>query len=91
MNRRQKEPTYGILVTNEECRGDVEKMIRRFTKKVKKSGVIDEFRQRTHFIKPSEIKTEEKRRRKVLINKINQKRDMILSNTRSVSPKRRKK
>ena len=90
MRRNQREKTYGILVTNEECRGDVDKMIRKFTKKVKKSGIIDEFRQRTHFTKPSEVKTEEKRKRRALINKVNQKREMMLTNTRSVFNRRKK-
>ncbi len=91
MRRKQREPTYGILVTNEECRGDVEKMIRKFTKKVKKSGIIDECRMRTYFRKPSELKTEEKRRRKALINKVNQKREMMLTNkNRSVFNRRKK-
>tara|TARA_R110002020_G_scaffold301203_1_gene516676 strand:- start:29 stop:301 length:273 start_codon:yes stop_codon:yes gene_type:complete len=90
MRKNQKEPTYGVLVTNEECRGDVDKMIRKFTKKVKKSGIIDELRERTHFRKPSELKTEEKRKRKALINKVNQKREMMLTNTRSLYNRRKK-
>lgn len=56
-----------------------EKLIRRFTKKVKKSGILEKYRERTsYYIKPSERKRISRRRaineRKKSENKIKQKR-----------------
>ena len=41
-----------------------EKMIRRFTRKVKKLGILEEVRKRRYYKKPSEIRRERKIRRK---------------------------
>ena len=43
-----------------ECRGQADKMIRKFIKKVKKEGILEEVRDRRHFKKPS-VKKKEKR------------------------------
>ena len=43
-----------VKVTLKECRGQVDRMIRRFIKKCKKEKVLDTYRRRTdHYIKPS--------------------------------------
>jgi ribosomal protein S21 len=39
-----------------------ERLIKRFIKKVKKSGIIDEAREKRHYKKPSEKRREAKRR-----------------------------
>ena len=41
-----------------------ERMIRRFTRKVKKLGILDEIKKRRYYKKPSEIRREKKIRRK---------------------------
>jgi|TARA_R110000765_G_scaffold273515_1_gene372252 small subunit ribosomal protein S21 len=41
-----------------------ERMIRRFTRKVKKLGILEEVRRRRYYKKPSEIRREKKIRRK---------------------------
>lgn len=43
-------------------RDNLERMVKRFIKKTKKSGIIDEARERRHYKKPSEKKREAKRR-----------------------------
>jgi len=43
-------------------RDNIERMIKRFIKKTKKLGIIDEARERRHYKKPSEKKREAKRR-----------------------------
>jgi len=40
----------------------VERTIRRFNKKVKKSGIIEELKERRRYIKPSEAKRRAKKR-----------------------------
>jgi len=56
-------------VSLKQCRGNVERMIRRFTKKVKKERIIEDFKDRRYYKKPSVAKKEkriraERRRRK---------------------------
>ena len=41
-----------------------ERMIRRFTRKVKKLGILDEVRKRRYYRKPSEVRREKNIRRK---------------------------
>jgi small subunit ribosomal protein S21 len=41
---------------------DINKVIKRFIKKCKKLGIIDEIRDRRHFVKPSEKKRMAKKR-----------------------------
>ena len=49
-----------VVVTARECRGNQEKMIRRFIKKCKKAKIIQEVRDRRYFKKPSDIKRHKK-------------------------------
>ncbi len=78
-----------VIVRSEECNGDAEKMVRRFTKKVKRDGIVEEFRDRTHFTKPSVLATEKKRAKKRLIAQVNRKRNELF--TARDKFKRRKK
>lgn len=41
---------------------NIERVIKRFNKKVKKLGIIDEVKERRHYIKPSEKKRKMKKR-----------------------------
>ncbi len=41
---------------------DINRVIKRFIKKCKKLGIIDEIRERRHFVKPSEKKRRAKQR-----------------------------
>ena len=59
-----------VLVTSKECRGNHERMIKRFIKKTKKEKIIEEAKDRRYYKKPSDKKREEKakaeRRRTIL-------------------------
>ena len=68
-----------ITVTDQECNGNTEKMVRRFLKKVKKEGIVEEFRKRSHYIKPTTVRAERKRQRRRLINKVNKKREELFN------------
>lgn len=48
-----------VIVTEKECRGNVERMIRKFMKKVKKERIIEEYRSYEYFKSPS-VKRKEK-------------------------------
>lgn len=47
-----------------------ERMIRRFTKKVKKDGILEEFKDRRYYEKPSKAKRMKKIRRKRIAQKL---------------------
>jgi ribosomal protein S21 len=49
-----------FVVTAKECRGNVDKMVRKFIRKTKSEGIIEECRDRRNYKKPS-IKKREKR------------------------------
>ena len=49
-----------VKVTAKECRGMVDRMIRRFTKKVKKEGVLETVKEGRYYKKPSVAKREKR-------------------------------
>jgi ribosomal protein S21 len=51
-----------VKVTARECRGNTERMIRRFIKKTKKQKIIEAVRERQYYSKPSDIKRAKKRK-----------------------------
>ena len=51
---------YNIGVSSKETRGNVERMIRKFTKKVKRERIIEEVKDRKHYKKPSVAKKEKR-------------------------------
>tara|TARA_R100000664_G_C2740209_1_gene128822 strand:- start:235 stop:432 length:198 start_codon:yes stop_codon:yes gene_type:complete len=51
-----------VEVKISDTRGDFNKMVKRFTKKVKKQKIIDTYRERRFYEKPSDKKRREKRR-----------------------------
>jgi len=52
-----------------------ERMIRRFTKKVKKEGILEEVRERKYYVKPSEERRKKKREREALMRKLQAQRE----------------
>ena len=70
-----------ITVEADECHGDPEKMVRKFIKKVKRDGIVDEFRDRTHYKKPSVVKRIKKAARQRLIDKVNKRREELFTAT----------
>jgi len=53
---------YNFKVTSRECRGNHERMIRKFIKKTKRERLIEEIRNRKHYTKPSVAKREKSER-----------------------------
>lgn len=49
---------YNVGVTSKECRGNHERMIRKFIKKVKRARIVQEVKDRQHYKKPSVAKKE---------------------------------
>ena len=59
----------------------IERMLKRFVKKVKKEGIMEELREKTYYKKPSEIKRRKKERRKKIAQDIQRKNEERLNNT----------
>jgi small subunit ribosomal protein S21 len=57
-----------------------ERMVKKFTRKVKKSGVLEEVRERRYYTKPSEKRRAKKLEKKRLIKIANEKRKKKLEN-----------
>ena len=57
-----KKKPANVSVKLRQCNRNVEKMIRRFIKKTKKEGIIEQVRDRRYYKKPSEAKREKRRR-----------------------------
>tara|TARA_B100000925_G_scaffold144290_1_gene108069 strand:+ start:107 stop:358 length:252 start_codon:yes stop_codon:yes gene_type:complete len=51
------------------------RMIKRFAKKVKKSGILDEVRAKEYYEKPSARRRREKKKRERVLKKLQQERD----------------
>ena len=51
-----------VVVKSKECRGNTERMIRRFIKKCKKERVIEKYKDRQSYKKPSEKKRDKRAR-----------------------------
>ncbi len=49
-----------VLVTSKECRGNHERMIRRFIKKTKKEKIIEQIKDKRYYKKPSVKKREDR-------------------------------
>jgi small subunit ribosomal protein S21 len=80
MSRHKK---ANAVVTARECRGNHEKMIRKFIKKCKKARVIEQIRDRRYFKKPSDVKRHAKQ---AAIRR--QKRDVVKQKAREARRER---
>ena len=52
-----------------------ERMIRRFTKKVKKEGILEAVRERSYYVKPSERRRRKRRERARVLQKLRAQRE----------------
>tara|TARA_R110002020_G_scaffold124855_1_gene281967 strand:- start:584 stop:817 length:234 start_codon:yes stop_codon:yes gene_type:complete len=59
-----------------------EVLIKKFSRAVKKSGIIQEVRERRYYQKPSDKKRKERIRRKKLIKKANQEQNKVVRGNR---------
>lgn len=76
----------------EDCKGNVDLLVRRFIKKVKKEGVVEEYRSRTHYKKDSDIKREKRNELQRRIRKENKQKAELFNITRgSRKPSRRRR
>ncbi len=78
-NHRKNKDINGVLAVRNTKDGDNEILVKRFTRKVRNSGIIEEFRMRTHFTSNSEKRREKKLEKERLIRKVNQRREGLLS------------
>tara|TARA_A100001515_G_scaffold139103_1_gene133394 strand:+ start:382 stop:600 length:219 start_codon:yes stop_codon:yes gene_type:complete len=63
-----------LEVTLQQCKGDQNRLIKRFIKKFKKSGIMDELKDRRFHQKKSDKRRRKKNQRKRILKKEQQKR-----------------
>jgi len=63
-------------------RESAERLIRRFIKKVKKEGILEEYRNRRYFAKKSDVKREKKKRQKRVARERQREQDANIGNNR---------
>tara|TARA_R110000824_G_scaffold5670_9_gene26112 strand:+ start:43642 stop:43878 length:237 start_codon:yes stop_codon:yes gene_type:complete len=73
-----KKRAINVEVRLEEVRGDQSKLIRKFNKKVKKSGILEEYRDRRFYEKPSAKRRRLKKRKMENARKAEQERNRKL-------------
>jgi len=61
--------TYNFKVTLREVKGDPNRLIKKFIKKTKRSGLLEELKNRSFYEKPSEKRRKKKSKKKKLIQK----------------------
>ena len=66
----RKNPAY-VTVRAKDKNMPAEKLIRKFIRKVKKAGIIEEVRERTYYTKPSDLKRLKRKKAKALRAKRN--------------------
>lgn len=71
--------TVNVVITPRKNESP-ERMIRRFTKKVKKEGILEEVRERAYYVKPSQKRRKKRLERKRVMRKLQQERDRALQN-----------
>tara|TARA_R100000008_G_C3443465_1_gene95663 strand:- start:252 stop:473 length:222 start_codon:yes stop_codon:yes gene_type:complete len=62
-----------VIVKSRDQNAPAEKLIRKFIRKVKKSGILEEFRDRRYYTKPSDAKRLKRKRARALSRKTNKK------------------
>ena len=77
-NKTKKE-INGVLEVRNTKNGDNELLVKKFIRKVRNAGIVEEFRSRTHFVSNSEKRREKKLEKERLIRKVNQRREGLLS------------
>ena len=68
-----------LTVTADECRGDADRMVRKFIKKAKKEKIVEEYRERRHFVSGSQKRAEKKRQKRRIIKKHNLRMEELFS------------
>ena len=89
-NKREKKINGCITVTSDDCNGDAEKMVRRFIKRVKNEGILEEVRGRRTFTKPSEVKRHKKAAIRKTIEKVNKQRQDLFNPGNRKAPRSRR-
>ncbi len=68
-----------VEVTLEQVGGNVSRLIKRFIKKVKKERIVEDYLEKSHYVKPSEKRRRKKQKNLQNARKAQQERDRKLS------------
>ena len=66
-------------MTAQECGDNADRMVRKFIKKAKKEGIVEEYRSRARYKKPSVVRSENKAKIQRVIDKVNRDRNELFN------------
>lgn len=87
--KKREKKLSGIIEIRAEELGNKyspELLVKKFNKKVRNEGIMDELRERQHHKKPSEVRREKGRERQRVIDKVNRTRNELLNLTGQRTP-----
>ncbi len=85
----KRETTSGVIEVKSSTNGDSEYLVKKFTRKVRNSGILDEYRSRQYFKSKSEVRREKAEAKERIIRRVNERRTDLLKPVRSL-PNRKK-
>ena len=89
MYKRKQKEINGIIEMRNTPNGDAETLVKRFNRKVKNSGILEECRNRRYFKSKSEKRREKEQEKERIIRKVNQRRSNLFKPGDHFSNKRR--
>lgn len=85
----KKEAINGVIEVRNSPGGDPEYLVKKFTRKVRNSGILEEYRTRQYFKSKSEIRREKADEKERIIRRVNERRTSLLKPVRCL-PNRKK-
>tara|TARA_R110000851_G_C13056548_1_gene563623 strand:+ start:1050 stop:1343 length:294 start_codon:yes stop_codon:yes gene_type:complete len=86
----KRETTSGVIEVKSSTNGDSEYLVKKFIKKVRNSGILDECRSRRYFKSNSEVRREKVAEKERIIRRVNERRTNLLKPGRYL-PNRKKR
>ena len=86
----KKESLNGVIEVKNHQNGDSELLVKKFIRKVRNSGILDEYRSRRYFKSKSEVRREKKAEKERIIRRVNERRTNLLKPGRFLPNKKKK-
>ena len=80
----------GVIEVRNHQNGDAELLVKKFIRKVRNSGILDECRSRRYFKSKSEVRREKLAERERIIRRVNERRSNLLKPGRNLPSRKNK-
>tara|TARA_Y100000591_G_C21578568_1_gene567090 strand:- start:45 stop:368 length:324 start_codon:yes stop_codon:yes gene_type:complete len=85
---KNKDSINGVIEVRNTNNGDAELLVKKFVRKVRNSGILDEYRSRRYFKSKSELRREKVAEKERIIRRVNERRSNLLKPGRQLSNRR---